>query len=299
MSEPNLVGTGFSKLIIISSLEPKDDYVGSALADFVRTLLSDLSLEIVVETHTCSYAAEFPVLLDAIAQEAQASGERIFLHVDMHGSKADGLVFANGSELAWSAVADRLLHLNKATKFNLFALFSACFGAYFTAQLNILGGSPCYALLAPSEQVDPGEIMGSCMRFYRQLFATLDLGTACTGISNEKLSTGLWFYMAAETWYEKMLVSFVATHCTEPEIERLTRSAYQAAKDVGARKGKDAMRRLVVERLSHFINGGAFDTFFMTEAIPSNVDRFSEVLIRTHSRLKKLRMSGHIKPKLA
>lgn len=187
-----LVGFTYTKIVIIQSLEREEVETGKILFEFLASLGTDNeSYDVPIEIISCGHAGQFLEILHQLTQDATA-GTIPLLHVECHGDPLDGLEFENSSTLSWESVSEALRPLNIASKFNLLAVFSACFGAHFLGQMEAIQPSPCWCLVAPTERVDVAEVMGGFRAFYSALFNDNDMGSAVRAISQCRLSHGRW-----------------------------------------------------------------------------------------------------------
>ena len=145
-------------------------------------------------------------LLKSLTLESRTTASIPLLHVECHGDKHEGLEFENGSLLTWSDLSAALVELNRATGLNLLAVFSACYGAYFLSRLSSVEPTPCYAMFAPTEEIDPAEILQTFRDFYRVLFESGDAGAAVGGALHGKDSSGQWLAQRADRLAEAISV---------------------------------------------------------------------------------------------
>lgn len=281
-----------SRIVIVESLESHEAKTGQYIASLIDTSDSARLLGLTVEYHTCEHAHDFTQYLTSLTIDVRATGRIPLLHVECHGDKTDGLEFANGSVLSWSNLSNLLVDLNKATRFNLVAVFSACYGGHFLSQLESVDPAPCYAMIAPTDVVNPSEIYACFRTFYATLFESNDAGVAVDAIMRMRLGEGEWFAQLAEFWYEQVIVGYVETHCTNAEMKvralRMLRRLISEGKS--ANLGK--LKRGLVQANRSALLGKFFDRYFMTVAIPENLHRFRAVRSRIESRISQLRETG-------
>lgn len=82
-------------------------------------MLAEFAPQIAVEFGDCADAADFLRIVTTITSERRASREGLILHIEAHGDVEEGSNFANDGQLSWVKVAEILLDLNAATRFNL------------------------------------------------------------------------------------------------------------------------------------------------------------------------------------
>lgn len=283
-----LSGFSFNRIVIVQSLEPNEVQTGKILAQFISAQISLNAFNIPVDVIDCENAAEFQALIQQLTQEARYDSTPL-LHVECHGNIVDGLEFANGSTLTWHETAELLLPLNLATKFNLLSVFSACFGAHFISQMGAMTPAPCWCVVAPTETVDPGEIMAGFRVFYTKLFGRSDMGSAVKAISKCQLSHGRWLWKPAELWFDQLVTSYVEAYCTANAIRIRTKELYREIKRRGDHKSIGALRRSLRDKNRKNLLHDYFDTYFMTLALPENKDRFASTRRRIKNKLDAYR----------
>lgn len=241
---------------------------------------------------SCGYRDEFLAQVRALTEDARLHGRRPVLHIECHGDEARGLVFANDSELPWDALAEELEALNAATGFNLFVVVAACYGGHFLSQLHNGRPAPCLALIGPTEEVSPAEIMAGFMRFYRGLFDSMDAGKAARSMRGLQMSNGRWPVQHAEFWYSAVATGYVETHCSLAAIKaralQLRRQTLGNGVDVSMAVLKGMIKQAHRTRLA----GTMFDTYFMVDLMPTNRRRFEPARRRLEIKLDELRRSG-------
>ena len=286
-----LSGFTFNRIVIVQSLEPPEVATGRILSEFIagHSYLANANLPIKVIN--CGYAAEFLQIIDQLAKEAGESNVPL-LHVECHGDPQDGLEFENGSSLQWEQVASALLPLNVASKFNLLAVFSACFGAHFIGQMGVIEPAPCWCIVAPTETVDPGEVLASFRAFYGALFNSGDMGRAVRAIAGCSLSQGRWLSEPAEIWFQKLVTGYVKTHCNEPAARARAKVLHRQLKAQGQHKGIGSFLRILRARNRESLLGEYFERYFITQKIPENIQRFDNVRQRVKTELATLRSTG-------
>ena len=283
-----LSGFAFNRIVIVQSLETSETETGRILSEFISGI-ADVNLPI--QVINCGYAAQFMQILQQLTTEA-ALGNVPLLHVECHGDPAAGLQFENGSMLSWRRVVDALIPLNIASKFNLLSIFSACFGAHFLGQMGVIEAAPCWCMIAPTETVDPGEILAGFRAFYSTLFRDKDMGSAVSAIAKCELSRGRWLSEPAEVWFEYLITGYVEAHCNELATRKRARDIYRKLKAERQRQGIGAIyRRLTAENRKSLL-GKYFDIYFITDQVPENIQRFENVRQRVGTKLARLRDTG-------
>jgi hypothetical protein len=281
-----------TKFVVVESLEAHEVKTGEILADHLRGLVADHALGLAVEYKLCESAGEFRKILRELAREAQELGHLPVLHVECHGSKSDGLEFANGSLMSWPDLAAELTELNIATQFNLLAALSACFGGYLLGEITALKPTACWCIIAPTEIIDPAEAMRGFRLFYTQLLHLKDAGKATAALRATLLSQGEWFSQLAQLWFERLIVDYAMSHCTFEAVRKRAKRMYRRAREEGLPGGIGSFARRLRSQHRDVLTGRYFEVFFCTDRIPSSRDRFEHVRSRVEQKLNELRGSG-------
>lgn len=285
-------GFTFSKIVLVQSLEPHEAKTGLHLSEYINAKISESSHKIQLEYTTCSSCVEFTEILRRLTIDAKLKGEFPIVHVECHGSSTEGLEFENGSTLPWGELASELLNLNVACKFNLLAVFSACFGGHFLSQMDVLSPAPCWCMVAPSETVDPGEIMDGFRIFYSTLLQSADAGIAAAKISRAPLSHGRWFGQPAEMWFETVVTNYITKHCTkEATRDRAKKLRRKLIEEGRPPKSIGGITRELCKLNRANLLGKYFDSYFQTTAIPENIQRYQHARIRLDLKLRDFRSS--------
>ncbi len=292
----SLSGFRFSKIVIIQSLNLEDSLLtGDELYKFVLGLTTQLVNPVPVELHNVQSASEFISLLAQQESEAIKNHQTPVLQIECHGSKQHGLEFADGSSLTWRNVSDALLRVNVATKFNLLAIFSACFGAYFLSQMGAVKPCPCWCMVAPTEKIHDYEILEALRVFYRHFLEKSDVGVAVSKITRIRTHSGQWLGKPAEAWFDEQVDAYLRSHCTNEAIEGRQQQIYKTLKTQGERRSKGRIARDIKALHKHSLSGEYFDIFFMTDKIPENKSRFLNARMRLKRKIQEFKNNKQYK----
>jgi hypothetical protein len=280
----------FTKIVIIQSLEPHEYPTGKLLHAFLDQLTMTLGRTVPIEFHTCESAVSFRKIIESLIEDGRF-GHIPLLHVESHGDEHCGLEFENGSELDWHTTAELLSRLNVACEYNLLATFAACFGAYFLGAIRAEAISPCYAMVAPTSKVAPDELERGFKLFYGEILRTLDAGVSLRRLRAERLSHGYWFGETAESWFERVVVGYVVTHCTRKALKSRVRILYRKLLREGNRQSIGSLKRVALRRSRREYFPDYFDQFFAVNSIPENKLRFRPLYQRTKRKLENIWLS--------
>jgi hypothetical protein len=148
-----------------------------------RRILEDLeSLAIVGGLPVFAYAARNRAELVDLFRQLTAKadqGLRPVLHVDAHGTAADGLLLApSGERVGWSEIIEDLRALNVATANNLTCIFALCFGLHLYKQVSLKQPVPAYLFCAPAEEISVGSLEAQTLAFYQEMNRTSNVTAA-------------------------------------------------------------------------------------------------------------------------
>lgn len=286
------VGFTISKIVIIQSLESHEVRTGEILCEYLASLIDKLCLEIQVELLECHSAYEFKSILLRLIETAASDGERPLLHVECHGSQTVGLEFENGSELSWDELGVLLSQLNIASRFNLFVVVAACYGAYLNGQFSPVRPSPAFCIVAPTEEIDPSDVLRGFREFYSSLFRTGDAGIAANEIVKIQLGSGQWFSQLAEEWFIHLIENYVTTHLTHEAFEAWVRSIEQKIRDDSKIINLDWVKSSLLLQNREGLTGKYFDSFFCINEVPEGRDRFVATRARVNATIDVLRATG-------
>lgn len=282
----------FNRIVIIESLGDNEARTGKILSEFIKGQLDTCGCPIPIEYLRCENSLEFNEIFVSLLSIADRDGDICLLHVECHGDPVRGLEFANGSELSWNELSFKLQQLNMATKFNLLAVFSACYGGHFLERFLPVGPAPCWAMVAPTDVVDPGEIMNGFRVFYASLLSQFDVGKAASAIETQTLSQGRWLGQHAELWFEKVTLEYIENHCTKEAIRKRSKTIRRKLLTGGKRVSFGKLKRGLRSPNRNRLVGELFDRYFMISSIPENAVRFEAARLRLEAKVVRLKNSG-------
>jgi hypothetical protein len=288
-TERRLARFNFSEVVVIESLG-KEVSTGKVLVGYISALDSFVQLGIPISLIDCQTAHDLRSVFDTLTHDAKVKGICPLLHIECHG-RADGggLVLANGDSIPWTELSPMLKALNIATNFNLLVFFAACNAFYFIEEMKAIKPSPVYALVAPSDELDPGEIMSGTRAYYRKLFESGDAGFALQELRAEQLSTGRWFGKTAEEWFEEVIVNYVGLNCSGKQMAERARVLYQSQRSLNKKSVGKLKRELkqVHADPGAFV-GKYFQECFCLKELPDNLLRFDSLKKRVEAKMKSL-----------
>lgn len=202
----------------------------------------------------------FPISVYAVRNRAELSellmqltamaeqGLRPVLHVDAHGTVAEGLLLSpSGERVTWSEIIDDLRALNVATANNLTCIFALCFGLHLYRQVSLKRPVPAYLFCAPPEEISVGFLEAQTLAFYREMNRTSNVTAAFEatlgGVMQSFHCQGLFF---------QSLLRYIRTYCIgrmrQDRLERMVTAVLQRDGIVGvdSGRGQDRIIRLSV-----------------------------------------------------
>ncbi len=283
--QAKLAGFTTTKIVIIESLAAVETKSGSLLLEFISSQIELNHRNISLELFNCNGADDFRLLLARLTHDAQKTGQAPILQIECHGEQFDGLVFADNSFITWPDLAEILTDLNRACRFNLLAIFSACYAGHFLGEIAALSPAPCWCMIAPTHTVNPGEIMQVIRQFYMLLLEKADVGKAITSISRIRMDEGRWFGQSAEIWFERIVLGYLENHCTHKKVRIRSREMFRELEREGKYCSIGKLKRTLKEQNRYDLLTRYFNVFFMVEDIPENLQRFAQTRNRIRSRV--------------
>ena len=276
----------FSKIVIIDSLG-LDESIDTAkyIHDYLITLVQHF--DIPVELVKCANYIDFKKIMINLKNEVVNHNEIPIIHVESHGSDS-GLIFDNGSEMGWEEVANLLTNVNIETKFNLLAVFSACFGGYFVGEIKPIKSAPCWCAIAPTQEVFPDELLNGFRIFYKKLFDTLDVGIASKTLDQTKLSSGKWFTQPIELWFEELMINYAKQYCLNNSADKQLKILFRRMKAEGTYVSKSFLKRLLKNEHKNLVEK-YFEVFYSTKVVPENNQRFYKSKVKILDEYCKLK----------
>lgn len=278
----------FSQIYILSSLKAGEAYTAYDLAKFIETERNNSGFQFDLRHIEFDGIEELTLIFGAIQQEID-NGEIPLIHFECHGDQFDGLVFRDGTEITWHNLSKYLLSINIATKFNLLVCLAACFGAFFIEYMRPSRPCPCWAVVAPTDEVHPGQVMSGFRKFYSALLRTRSVNEAQQAL---RTAEGRWFLNNAEFWYLEVVQHYVENQCTPHVLRSRIASLHKKLKDSGSSKSMPEVKAHLKQQHQNDLTYRFFDQYFSIEKIPSNKARFEHMRKRVRETIERLRSTG-------
>uniref|UniRef100_UPI0035ADD808 hypothetical protein n=1 Tax=Hylemonella sp. TaxID=2066020 RepID=UPI0035ADD808 len=275
----------FNAVCIVESLPPKEVQTGRILHGYIQTQLADTSLPVDLLYSACSGVDEFRGVVASLAEKASERGLLPILHIEAHGSPSEGLCFADDSFLPWQDFCDLITPLNRATGFRLVVVIAACFGADLLSGVRLSSAAPCFAFIAPSDEIDPGEVMNSFRTLYRTMFDTLDAHKTFQALNNVRLEAGGIIIFTAQYWFDLLMSRYLIENATRHGIKEFALRRYRSARAAGEVADMTAMKRHFKAALPSIVRA-YFESYFMLKEVSGNDVRFEPLWHEVDGKVK-------------
>lgn len=186
----------FNAIAIAESLD-RGARTGKILLDYLGGLIEETELPIATVYRDCSSADAFREFVATLTTSAYSEGLLPVLHIEAHGSLDEGIYFADDSMLTWPELCQITRPLNIATSFQLTVVVAACFGISVVMGVSLKEPAPCFAMVGPSDELDPGEVLASYRAMYGAMLKTLDAAQVVAAMDTTKPARGGIVLMSA------------------------------------------------------------------------------------------------------
>lgn len=275
----------FNAVCIVESLPPNEAPTGRILHEYIQTQLADGNLPVTSLYSTCSGVHNFRDIVASLVEKASRNGLLPILHIEAHGSPNEGLYFADDSFLSWQDFCDLITPLNRATGFRLVVVIAACFGADLLSGVRLSAAAPCFAFIAPSDEIDPGEVMNSFRTLYRTMFVTLDAHETFQAMNKARLETGGMIIFTAQYWFDLLMSRYLIENATPSGIKEFAMRHYRIAKAAGGVADMTALKRHYRAELPIIVRA-YFESYFLFKEVPGNSVRFEPLWREIEDKVK-------------
>ncbi|GAB4072254.1 hypothetical protein KHC28_01305 [Ancylobacter sonchi] len=137
-------------------------------------------------------------------------GLRPVLHVDAHGTAAQGLLLApSGERVGWAEIIEDLRALNVATANNLTCIFALCFGLHLYRHVSLRQPVPSYLFCAPPAEIGVGFLEAQTLAFYREMNRTSNVTAAF-----EQTLGGVMQSFHCQGLFLQSLLRYIRSYCS-------------------------------------------------------------------------------------
>lgn len=195
---------------------------------------------------------EFSEIMHELHQEAR-NGFRPILHIDMHGTKTEGLYFAPSNEvMTWEEVLAAIRPLNVATENNLICIFALCYGLTFYKHINLKDSVPAYYFCAPRDEVTVGPLQREALAFYQSLAKDPNV----TSAFNKTLGKLMVSFHCQGVFFQ-VLRRYISDHCRGREYkERKERMLSELLEKNGIATPSSDQLRVARQQIKSFLQPG-------------------------------------------
>jgi hypothetical protein len=224
-------------------------------------------------------------LLRCIIAEAQA-GQFPLLHFETHGvdrepgrtSTSIGLSLASNEVMSWLDLAPYLTAVNEATRLNLIAFVSACYGLDMATLFQPLKPAPVRIVIGAMREIEVPEIDRATRAFYQSLFRDRSGGAALEAM-NATIAPGRtpFLVLTAEKMFLDIVIGYFNDATNEPQIaaraERIIVDKILGGMPPAvAVAQREPMRAFLRDRKKIF--DAAYRTYFFVDKHHEIADRF-------------------------
>lgn len=262
----------FNTIYLISSVKTGEMNIASRLEESSLNEATIKNPELSTVKKNVTSKCEFLGELEKIAENC--SSTLPLLHIDLHGHK-NFFECANGEQISWFDLGEKLRKINVACGLNLIVIVSACYGGYASLAAQLTVPSPFSYVCGPLNDINAGDLLDDYEHFYRILFQTKDLNSALNAI-NEQSSVE---YYGVTTMYLFKLgwSNYIDNHCSGDALNKRIENIVQLVRANGFPESNLSHVR---KNFRQFIKNprDSFeryrDIFFMYDLHPENRERF-------------------------
>jgi len=266
----------FSKLVILESLE--QGKTGRKLFDDLRLINIQTNRNIGVIY--CEVGTKAACISQLISLEQEAKkGYWPILHIECHGLEdTTGISLANGEHMSWAELKPYLTAINIATKCNLLVVLAACFGGHMVQIIQPVERAPCLALLSPTKEIYPDEILKPLTAFYTELFHSLNLNAALNKLRSHPITEGGYYFKTAPDFFQSVYVGYLKGIADEEKFKfkHRAKNIYTELKKSGTTSPGSigAIKKMLKQTQPDFFKS-YYENLFMIDLYPKNKSRFN------------------------
>ncbi len=266
----------FSKLVILESLE--QGKTGRKLFEDIRPISIQTDRNIDVIYSEVGTKQEFLAQLIIVKQEAE-KGHWPILHIECHGlDDTTGISLANGECISWVELKPYLTAINIVTQCNLLVVMAACYGGHMVQIIQPIERAPCLAMLSPTKEIYPDEILTPFTSFYTELFNSLNFDSALKALRSHRITDGEYFFQTAPGFFKSAYVGYIKGTADKKalKIKRRAKNIYMDLKRSGVTppEGIGVIKKMLKQTQPDYFKSFC-EQFFMIDLYPMNQSRFN------------------------
>jgi hypothetical protein len=266
----------FSKIAVLQSLPPDDKQTGKLLCEDIEMMNICHQHDIKISFHNVQTRPEFLACLSKLQQEA-VLGMWPLLHIECHGADdTTGIILADKSFLSWQELKPFLTSINVATQCNLMVILASCYGGYLASIILPTDRAPCWALIGPTDNVYPDELLLNLSGFYTELLSTLDGDNSLKALLSDPLKSGGYIFTTASGFFKLAYEKYLNQNCTPSQYDKRAKTLSRQGKKENwpIRPSKGALKRKFKNTAEQSFEK-YFKQFFMIDLYPENKERFA------------------------
>lgn len=266
----------FSKIVILESLA--EGKTGRRLCEDLRPINIQKARNIEIEYFEVDTKEVFLAQLVSLEEEAK-KGHWPILHIECHGLEdTTGICLANGECLSWVELKSYLTAINIATQCNLLVVLAACYGGNMVQIIQPIERAPCLAMLSPTKEIYPDEILKPLTAFYTELFYSLNLNAALNKLRTHPISNGNYYFQTAPDFFQSVYVGYIKGSADQKALKikhRANKIYMELKKSAISPPGGIGAIKKMLKQTQHDFFKSFYEKFFMIDIYQKNKSRFS------------------------
>jgi hypothetical protein len=262
----------FNAIAIVESLD-RGARTGKILHEYLCGLIAEVELPIATLYEECSSAETFRSFVRQLTDRVHTDGLLPLLHIEAHGSLEEGVYFADDTMLIWPELCEVVRPLNIASSFQLTVVVAACFGISVVNGVSLNRPAPCFAMVGPSDELDPGEVLASYRSMYKAMLTTLDAANVVAAMRSTRIAQGEVVLMTAQYWFELLMMEYLEKHANAKGRKEAALRHYRALHALGNEADLSALKRKLKANLRPVVRK-YFESYFAYGVVPGNDVRF-------------------------
>jgi hypothetical protein len=270
-------------IAIVESLD-SGARTGSILFEYLAGLIEETALPVTAMYKECEGAKQFLAHLQWLTVQIEERGMRPVVHIEAHGSLDEGIFFADGSRLTWPQLCDALRPLNLATGFQLTVVVAACFGISVVLGVDLKRAAPCFAMIGPTDELDPGELLGAFRSMYGAMLRTLDAAKVVAALDSRMFERGGISLMTAQHWFDLLMSQYLEEHANTKGRRAAAMRHYKTLRAQGKVAELGALKRQLAGNLGGVVRQ-YFEGYFAMHDVAGNAARFEPYWLEYDSKI--------------
>jgi hypothetical protein len=136
--------------------------------------------------------------------------------------------------------------------------------------------APCFAMIGPSDELDPGEVLASYRSMYSAMLKTLDAAHIVAAVNSTKPARGEIVLISAQRWFELLMTEYLEKHANAKGRKEAAMRHYRALRASGNDPDLRQLKRQLSMNLRHVVRAH-FESYFAYAAVPANQARLERL----------------------